>query len=53
MIVKYICKTCNYKYNPKYGDYTNNIDPWTNFENLPDNWVCPVCESGKEAFEKE
>ncbi len=44
---KHTCKTCNYKYDPKYGDYTSNIDPWTTFESLPDDWVCKM---GKGEF---
>ncbi len=49
---KHTCKTCNYKYDPKYGDYTSNIDPGIKFESLPDDWKCPVCKTGKgEIFE--
>ncbi len=50
---KYICKVCGYVYDPEKGDTENGINPGTRFEELPDDWVCPVCGAGKEMFEKE
>ena len=50
---KYVCKVCGYVYDPKKGDLGNGIKPGTKFENLPDDWVCPVCGAGKDQFEKE
>ncbi|MEO0231025.1 MAG: rubredoxin [candidate division WOR-3 bacterium] len=50
---KYICKICGYVYDPEKGDPENGINPGTPFENLPDDWVCPVCGAGKDLFEKE
>jgi rubredoxin len=50
---KYVCKVCGYVYDPEKGDPDNGIDPGTKFEDLPDDWVCPVCGAGKESFEKE
>jgi flavin reductase (DIM6/NTAB) family NADH-FMN oxidoreductase RutF/rubredoxin len=50
---KYVCKVCGYVYDPKKGDPENGIEPGTKFEDLPDNWVCPICGAGKEEFEKE
>jgi flavin reductase (DIM6/NTAB) family NADH-FMN oxidoreductase RutF/rubredoxin len=50
---KYVCKVCGYVYDPKKGDLENGIEPGTKFENLPDDWVCPICGAGKEEFEKE
>lgn len=46
------CSVCGYIYNPEKGDATGNIPPDTSFEDLPDDWVCPSCGAGKEAFKK-
>jgi len=42
---------CGYVYDPRTGDYKNGIEAGTAFEDLPDDWVCPVCEAEKEFFE--
>lgn len=49
----YICKVCQYIYEPDKGDQDNNIAPGTSFEDLPDEWVCPICFVGKDQFEEE
>jgi len=48
---KYICTVCEYIYDPELGDPENGIAPGTSFEDLPDDWVCPLCGVGKEDFE--
>lgn len=48
---KYECP-CLYVYDPEEGDYNQGIDPGTAFEDLPDDWVCPTCEAGKDIFTK-
>ncbi len=48
---KYVCKVCGYVYDPAEGDPAAGIEPGTAFENLPDDWVCPVCGVGKDMFE--
>jgi rubredoxin len=50
---KYVCGTCGYEYDPEVGDPDNGVEPGTPWENVPDDWVCPLCRLGKEAFEKE
>jgi len=50
---KYVCKICGYVYDPEKGDHDNGIAPGTKFDDLPDDWVCPVCGASKEAFEKK
>ena len=45
---KYICTVCEYIYDPELGDPENGIAPGTSFEDLPDDWVCPLCGVGKE-----
>ncbi|MEA5114917.1 MAG: rubredoxin [Geobacteraceae bacterium] len=48
----YRCTICDYIYDPSAGDPPNGVSPGTAFENLPDNWVCPVCGAEKSFFEK-
>ena len=43
---------CGYIYDPEKGDPDAGISPGTVFEDLPDDWVCPVCGVGKEEFKK-
>jgi rubredoxin len=49
---KYECSVCGYIYDPEKGDPDNGVDPGTAFEDIPDDWVCPVCGAPKDAFEK-
>lgn len=50
---KYKCNICGYVYDPQVGDPSNNIPSGTPFENLPENWTCPVCGASKEDFSPE
>lgn len=50
---KYVCTVCGYVYDPEKGDPDGGIAPGTKFEDIPDDWVCPVCGVSKEDFEKE
>jgi len=52
-IERYRCTVCGYIYDPEKGDPDSGINPGTPFENLPADWVCPVCGADKSAFEKE
>ena len=47
---KYQCKDCIYSYKPEAGDATQGIKPGVPFEELPENWVCPICRSSKNRF---
>ena len=49
---KYKCTVCGYIYDPDLGDPDGGIKPGTPFEEIPDDWVCPVCGAAKDAFEK-
>jgi len=49
---KYECSVCGYVYDPEMGDPDSGIKPGTSFEELPDDWVCPVCGASKDQFEK-
>ncbi len=50
---RYVCTICGYVYDPEEGDPDNGVEPGTPFENLPDDWTCPICGAAKDAFEKE
>jgi len=50
-MLEFVCKKCGYIYDPKQGDKVGGIAPGTEFENLPDKWVCPVCSAEKVEFE--
>ena len=45
---KYVCETCGYVYDPEVGDPDSGIAPGTAFEDIPDDWVCPLCGVGKD-----
>lgn len=48
---KYKCIPCGYVYDPEIGDPENNVVAHTAFEDIPEDWVCPVCGAGKDVFE--
>lgn len=48
---KYVCTVCGWVYDPTIGDPDGGILPGTAFEEIPDDWVCPLCGVGKEDFE--
>jgi len=50
---KYVCTVCGYVYDPAAGDPDNDVNPGTSFDDVPDDWECPICGAGKEDFEKE
>ncbi|MFO7749828.1 MAG: rubredoxin [Desulfobacteraceae bacterium] len=50
---KYVCDLCGYVYDPAAGDPDNGVDPGTSFDDLPDDWECPVCGASKEDFSPE
>lgn len=48
---KYRCSICGYVYDPEMGDPNGGITPGTAFEDIPEEWVCPVCFASKDNFE--
>ncbi|MBF2055874.1 MAG: rubredoxin [Cyanobacterium sp. T60_A2020_053] len=46
----YECRSCGYRYVPSKGDLQNNINPNTEFTDLPKSWRCPVCSAPQPAF---
>lgn len=47
---RYICTVCQWVYDPTVGDPSEGIGPGVRFEDLPEDWVCPVCGAGKDEF---
>nr|WP_314783133.1 rubredoxin [uncultured Porphyromonas sp.] len=47
---KYICELCGYIYDPEVGDPDSGIAPGTPFEEIPDDWSCPLCGAEKSDF---
>ena len=52
-MAKYICDACGWEYDEAVGDTDNGIKAGTKFENLPEDFVCPLCGVGKDMFSKE
>jgi len=50
---KYVCTICGYVYDPAVGDEDNGVAVGTAFSAIKDEWVCPLCGAGKDAFELE
>ena len=48
---KYVCTVCGWVYDPDKGDPDGGILPGTPFEEIPYDWVCPLCGVGKDDFE--
>ena len=46
----YKCRSCGYVYDPEVGDMLSGISPGVPFEELPDDWICPLCGVRKEEF---
>lgn len=49
---KYRCTVCDWIYDPAVGDPEGGIAAGTAFEDIHDDWVCPLCGVGKDQFEK-
>ena len=47
---KYVCEVCDWVYDPEVGDPEHGIAPGTAFDDIPDDWVCPLCGVGKDQF---
>lgn len=51
--MKYVCPVCGYVYDPELGDPDNGIEPGTAWEDIPEDFVCPLCGVAKEDFDAE
>ncbi len=50
---RWVCGVCGYVYDPEKGEPDRGISPGTKFEDLPDDYTCPVCGASKDNFSKE
>ncbi len=46
----YVCEVCGYVYDPAIGDEDNGVKAGTAWENVPEEWLCPLCQEGKDVF---
>ena len=51
--MKYVCDICGYVYDPELGDPDNGVAPGTPWEEVPEDWTCPLCGVGKDQFSEE
>ena len=49
---KYVCSVCGYIYDEVAGDPDNGIAAGTKWEDVPEDFVCPLCGVGKDQFEE-
>ena len=52
-MTKYVCNICGSVYDPAEGDPDNGVKKGVAFEDLPEDWICPVCGAGKDEFAPE
>jgi flavin reductase (DIM6/NTAB) family NADH-FMN oxidoreductase RutF/rubredoxin len=50
-MASYVCGVCGYVYNPDTGDPDSGVQPGTSFDDLPADWVCPVCGAERSEFQ--
>ncbi len=50
--MKYICEMCGWIYDEEKGDEAHGIPKGTKFSDLPEDFKCPLCNVGKDMFEK-
>jgi len=48
---KYVCLVCGYTYDPEWGDRKQGVAAGTAFSDLPDGWICPICQAARDQFE--
>ena len=51
--MKYVCDACGWVYDEELGDPENGIEPGTKFEDLQDDFECPICGVGKDMFSED
>lgn len=47
---RWICELCGWVYDPEEGDPDGGIAPGTPFEDIPEDWMCPICGATKSDF---
>lgn len=49
----YVCTVCGYIYDEEKGCPDQGVAPGTKFEDLPDDFMCPMCGAGKDMFDEQ
>ena len=50
--MKYVCDVCSWEYDEAAGAPDNDIAPGTKWEDVPEDFLCPLCSVGKDEFSK-
>lgn len=50
LIMKYVCDVCGWEYDEEKGYPEGGIAPGTKWEDIPDDFECPLCSVGKDQF---
>lgn len=53
IMANYVCTVCGYLYEEENGCPDQNVAPGTKFEDVSEDFVCPLCGVGKDMFEAE
>ncbi len=51
--MKYVCDICGWVYDEELGAEEHGIAPGTRFEDIPEDFECPLCGVGKDQFSEE
>ncbi len=49
-MAKYRCKICGFVYDEAQGYTNDGIKPGVKWEDVPEDWLCPLCKASKEEF---
>ena len=50
---KYVCEVCGYVYDEAMGEAEHGVAPGTKWENVDEDFVCPLCGVGKDQFSEQ
>ena len=48
---EFICRACGFIYDEERGDPDGGLAPGTRYEDIPDDWACPLCGVSKHDFD--
>jgi rubredoxin len=49
----YTCIVCGYDYESETGDPENDVTSGTAWDDVPKDWICPVCGADKDSFDEK
>ena len=52
-MIIFVCNLCGYEYKASEGCPDSGIEEGTDFDDLPEDWTCPMCGATKEDFAEE